>query len=519
MECGHARSLHHARPATVPPTVPPPPFIVATVIEVRVLGGLAALVDGEPVELPADARARELLAWLAVHPGRHPRAALAGRLRPDVLDESARKSLRDAIYELRRTLGPEAIDATRDAVGLGPAVEVDLARVRDAAAAGELAAAVEGGPLLDGLDADWAIAARAGHAAEVAQRLAALAAADPAGAITWARRRVDVEPLSEAAHRDLMRILAGRGDRAAALATYAALAARLRRELGLAPAAETRALAEELRRGGGAPARREQAIRFATAGGLRVAYAVAGAGPPLVLPAMWISHLEAEWEFPEVRAFVEALAAEHTVIRYDRLGTGLSDREARPGMEAELATLAAVIAAAGAVEPALLGVSRGGPTAVAYAAARAVRRIALVGAYAYGAAIAPPALREALAGTVRAHWGAGSRVLADIWMPGADGALRDRFAAYQRASASPDVAATLLAEVYAVDVRPLLGSVHVPALVVHRRDDRAMPFAGARELAAGLPDAELVALPGDVHPPWLGDPVPVLDAVLGFLRG
>jgi pimeloyl-ACP methyl ester carboxylesterase len=110
-------------------------------------------------------------------------------------------------------------------------------------------------------------------------------------------------------------------------------------------------------------------------------------------------------------------------------------------------------------------------------------------------------------------------VLADIWMPGADGALRDRFAAYQRASASPDVAATLLAEVYAVDVRPLLGSVHVPALVVHRRDDRAMPFAGARELAAGLPDAELVALPGDVHPPWLGDPAPVLDAVLGFLRG
>ena len=142
-----------------------------------------------------------------------------------------------------------------------------------------------------------------------------------------------------------------------------------------------------------------------------------------------------------------------------------------------------------------------------------------MGAYAHGGAIAPPALREALAGTVRAHWGAGSRVLADIWMPGADGALRERFAAYQRASASPEVAAALLAEVYAVDIRPLLASVPVPALVVHRRDDRAMPFAGARELAAGLPDAELVALAGDVHPPWLGDPAPVLDAVLAFLRG
>jgi DNA-binding SARP family transcriptional activator len=492
-------------------------------IEVRVLGGLAALVDGEPVALPADARARELLAWLAVHPGQHPRASLAGRLRPDVLDESARKSLRDAIYELRRALGPDAIDATRDAVALGPAVVVDLTAARAAAAGGDLAAAVGGGPLLDGLDADWAIAARQAHAAEVAQHLAALAAADPAGALRWARRRIELEPLSEQAHRELMHLLAARDDRPAALAAYEALAARLRRELGLAPSAETRALAEQLRRGGGAPAhrRREQAIRFTSVDGRRVAYATVGSGPPLVLPAMWISHLEEEWEFPEVRAFIEALAAEHTVVRYDRLGTGLSDREPRPGMAAELATLAAVMTAAGAdAEPALLGISRGAPTAIAHAAAgHAVRRLALVGAYGDGSAIAPPALREALSTTVRAHWGAGARVLADIWMPGADRELRERFAAYQRASASADVAATLLTEVYACDVRPLLGAVRAPVLVMHRREDRAMPFAGARELAAGLPDAELVALEGDVHPPWFGDPEPVLAALLAFLRG
>ena len=401
------RIVRGGRPATVPPTVPRAPFIVASVIEVRVLGGLAALVDGEPAGLPADARARELLAWLALHPGRHPRPALAGLLRPDVLEESARKTLRDAVYELRRALGAGAIDATRDAVGLAPGVVVDLTQARAAAAGGDLAAAVEGGPLLAGLDADWAIAAREAHAAEVAEHLAALAAADPAGALTWSRRRVEVEPRSEAAHRDLMRLLAARGDRPAALAAYEALAGRLRRELGLAPSAETRALAAELRRGGGAPARREQAIRFATVDGRRVAYATVGAGPPLVLPAMWISHLEEEWALPEVRAFLEALAAEHTVIRYDRLGTGLSDRDPQPGMAAELATLAAVIAAAGADDPALLGISRGGPTAVAFAAANPVRRIAVAGGYADGAAIAPPALREALAATVRAHWGAG----------------------------------------------------------------------------------------------------------------
>ena len=86
-------------------------------------------------------------------------------------------------------------------------------------------------------------------------------------------------------------------------------------------------------------------------------------------------------------------------------------------------------------------------------------------------------------------------------------------------SSASGSAATLLAEVYAVDIRPLLAEVRVPALIIHRRNDRAMPFAGAREVAAALPDAELVALAGDVHPPWLGDPAPVLEALLAFLRG
>ena len=85
------------------------------------LGGLSAAVDGRPVELPADARARELLARLALSPGPHPRSALAGRLRPDVAEDSARKTLRNALYELRRALGPAGRDAllvTGERVGL-----------------------------------------------------------------------------------------------------------------------------------------------------------------------------------------------------------------------------------------------------------------------------------------------------------------------------------------------------------------------------------------------------------------
>src|SRR3712207_3161826 len=126
-------------------------------VEIRVLGGLSVTVAGAPVELPADARAQELLGWLVVHPGLHARSALAGRLRPDVAEESARKTLRDAIYELRRALGPEgrdAIVATREQVGLdADLVRADLWDAREAPEGAD-------GQLLAGLGSDWVLSAR-----------------------------------------------------------------------------------------------------------------------------------------------------------------------------------------------------------------------------------------------------------------------------------------------------------------------------------------------------------------------
>ena len=120
---------------------------------------------------------------------------------------------------------------------------------------------------------------------------------------------------------------------------------------------------------------------------------------------------------------------------------------------------------------------------------------------------------------VRAHWGAGSRLLADIWIPGADADLRRRFARLQQAATDAETAAASLEALYAVDLGPLLGSVAVPVLVSHRRDDRAAPFAAARELAAGIPGARLVPSDGEVHLPWLGDADAVLRALFAFLPG
>jgi pimeloyl-ACP methyl ester carboxylesterase/DNA-binding CsgD family transcriptional regulator len=266
----------------------------------------------------------------------------------------------------------------------------------------------------------------------------------------------------------------------------------------------------------------EQEIRFCAVGDARVAYATVGTGPPLLVPALWISHVEVEWGWEEFRTFVGALAQDRTVVRYDRPGTGLSDRGdavPEPTLDADVRTIEAIAGELGLAELSLLGISWGGCGAVAFAARHPeqVRSVVLVGACAHGEAIAPAPLRTAMVDTVRAHWGAGSRALADVWLPGADAGTREQFARLQRAAATPEVAAAMLDAVYRADVRPLLPQVRAPALVVHRRDDRAMPFAQGRELAARLPDARLVALDGDAHPPWIGDSGAVVRAVRAFL--
>ena len=279
-------------------------------LEVQLLGGLSAAVDGRPVELPADARARELLARLALSPGPHSRSVLAGRLRPDVPEDSARKTLRNALYELRRALGPAGRDAlvvTGQRVGLSDSARVDLWEFRRCLADGDLeaAAGIGGRELLAGFDEDWALRARDEHAAELAGVLGTLAArAEEAGdlpaAVAWARRRVDVEPLAEAGHRELIRLLAMHGDRPAALAAARAMSERLRSELGIPPSAATRALVEDVRRGRiGQPA---AAVAAPSAPPLPAALAAAehpeGRGPALArLEQAWANAVSGALQF------------------------------------------------------------------------------------------------------------------------------------------------------------------------------------------------------------------------------
>jgi DNA-binding SARP family transcriptional activator len=234
-------------------------------LRVRVLGDLAIEVDGTAVQPPASRRARALLGCLALDRRMHPRSGLAARFWPDVLDESARTSLRSALSALRRALGPESeryLIATRDEIGLadGSLVWTDVAefercveenRLEDALALGR-------GELLSGLEDDWIYEPRDEHRDRVAGVLARLAAGaeqdgDLRGAIEYTRRQVALDPLAEEPQRDLMRRLAAAGDRPAAIRTYERLSRRLSDELRLAPARDTRELAAALRSGGETP--------------------------------------------------------------------------------------------------------------------------------------------------------------------------------------------------------------------------------------------------------------------------
>jgi DNA-binding CsgD family transcriptional regulator/pimeloyl-ACP methyl ester carboxylesterase len=240
-----------------------------------------------------------------------------------------------------------------------------------------------------------------------------------------------------------------------------------------------------------------------------------------VVSGFWMSHLELNWRDPRFRAYIDALGRHRTVIRYDSPGTGLSADGPLPSgdLEEEVAALAAVIEAAAADPVDLFAGSSGAPIGVAYAAAHPerVRVLSIYGGYASGAAIADERSRQAIVGLVREHWGLGSRALADVFIPSATAAEREAFVEFQRQASGAERAAASLEAVYSFDVTDRLDRVPPGAVVLHRRNDRAIPFGRGRELAAGLPDATFVALAGDDHFPWFGDPGPLLDASLKAL--
>ena len=255
----------------------------------------------------------------------------------------------------------------------------------------------------------------------------------------------------------------------------------------------------------------------------KVAFAVSGTGPPMVVDTGWIGDLDAMWRHDGYRSFIEALARHHTVMTYDTPGTGLSDRDQHlTTLDDDVELLEQMTDRLGvsASRPVtIFGSSIAASAAVRYTARhpQRVARLLLHGASARGRDLASSDVGDALIGLILASWGLGSRAVSDLFVPGVRGADLEWFDEWQRSAASPEVVADRLRLYYASDVTDDCGRVSVPTLVLHRSGDKAVPLEHGVRIAGLIPDAQLQTFAGDVHVPFLGDSRSIIEAVEGFL--
>ena len=271
--------------------------------------------------------------------------------------------------------------------------------------------------------------------------------------------------------------------------------------------------------------------RYARSGKVHIAYQVTGEGPlDLVFVPGWVSHVELSWEEPTYASFLRRLASFSRLITFDKRGTGLSDRvpdDQLPTLEERMDDLRAVMDAVDSQRAAVFGVSEGGNLSMLFAATYPARTVALVTAGSFAKRVwspdypwAPtPEARAQEYDLVEREWGN----LMDLshYIPSKmhDLEFARRLATYCRRSASPSAAVALLRMNTQIDVRDLLPTIRVPALIVHRTGDRDVNIEEGRWLAARIPGARFVELPGEDHLPWVGDQDAMLDEVQEFLTG
>jgi pimeloyl-ACP methyl ester carboxylesterase/DNA-binding CsgD family transcriptional regulator len=261
-------------------------------------------------------------------------------------------------------------------------------------------------------------------------------------------------------------------------------------------------------------------IKYCSTTAGRVAYSTVGAGPALLCDTGWVTHLLRQPELTAFGSFLAGLAERFTVIRYDKPGCGLSDRDAIDlSFDGQVAAALAVADAVGADRFSVFGASQGGQLAVAVAAQRPEQVEALVvyGMCADGGELAPAQIRDSIVALVRAHWGLGLKALMGAFVTDPTPDDVAAFTELQRASASAEVAARLLEVYYDTSVRDLLSAIQAPTAVLHREGDRGTRFELGREVAALIPGSTLIPLAGTSHVFYYGDWQAVLQSTLGFL--
>jgi class 3 adenylate cyclase len=261
--------------------------------------------------------------------------------------------------------------------------------------------------------------------------------------------------------------------------------------------------------------------RYARNGKVSIAYQVTGEGAiDLVMVPGYISHLDLDWAEPLQTHFLHRLGSFCRLIRFDKRGTGLSDPVPEVStLEERMEDVHAVMDAAGSERAALFGVSQGGSMAALFAATYPERTAALI---VYGSFIAGSTISDAvwnrILEAIDNHWGEGANL--ELFAPSvAHEEIRRTFiGTYERASASPGMARALVEADRRTDVAPVLPTIGVPTLILHRRGD-FIPIEGARQMARLIPAAKLVELEGRDHVTFLGDGDAIVDEIEAFLTG
>ena len=370
--------------------------------------------------------------------------------------------------------------------------------------------------------------------AEERYGLALIEAGRAADAIAHLQRLVDAEPFREGPVAAFMRALDAAGRQGEALRCFAHYRDRLGDELGLEPSAALVRLERSIAAEPEGPTSWQPAapfeelrVSYISSGRhphLRLAVGEAGRGHTVVAIPAWVTSLDVIAAHGDPRsALLERLARHFRVVLYDQPGTGLSRGEVTDyTLDGGVADLIKVIEATSGAPVSLLAMSAAGPCAIVVAARRPdlVRDLVLFGTFADPAVAFPdPAFSRALVEVVRARWGRGTAMVAQLFRPGASDAAAERVGAVLRESADPAAGAAYLDATFTSNAGPLLGSVHQPALVIHYRGDKVVPFAGGEHLARSLPDVRFLPLDGGYHLPDVADVDRLDRAVRGFLDG
>lgn len=279
-------------------------------------------------------------------------------------------------------------------------------------------------------------------------------------------------------------------------------------------------------------ASRQPQIQFArSSDGTRIAYAVDGAGPPLVRASHWLGNLDFDWQTPVWGPWIGALSDRYRLLRYDSRGCGLSDREVDEiTIDGLVADLECVVDKAGLDRFALLGMSQGGAISIVYAARHPERvsHLVLCGAFARGPLRRSPSSEqieatEAMVKLVEYGWGQSNpaflQMFTSQFFPEATLAQAHSFNEIQRHAAAPRVAAKLIRAFAALDASAELAQVRAPTLVFHSRGDNRVPFEEGRFVATSIADARFEPLDSRSHVPLPGEPAfqRLIDDVSAFL--